>query len=454
MCDLYCDTRDPAVAVGPRTAATATVHGRAITLVLSDNDVMGFANIAGGGQGDEVWLDRSFDGGRTWASGSKLGDTRTPAGATGWRTLMYNVDDWANTGVGALRACGQASGQPEIACTSWARVNRNAATPSTAAATALMMLYDKKTGLFESNGWWTGANALTAIIDNIRISGMGSYAYAVPTTYDLNKNAQGGNFTNNFLDDTGWWGMAWVDAYDLTGDSRYLDTARADADHMNAYWDTGSCGGGVWWSSDTDKRYKNAVTNELYLELNAALHNRIPGDTAYLARARAEWSWFGSSGMINGSHLIADGLTSTCAPTGQTYTYNQGVVLGALTELHRATGDNSLLDTARTLANASTASSALNPSGVLSDIGEASDCASDGATFKGPYVRGLAALDAALSDHPYSAYLDRQADAARAHDRNGLDQYGPHWNGPFTLPSTGHGCQQAALSVLNAAQQD
>jgi predicted alpha-1,6-mannanase (GH76 family) len=102
------------------------------------------------------------------------------------------------------------------------------------------------------------------------------------------------------------------------------------------------------------------------------------------------------------------------------------VVLGGLSELYRATGDATLLDTARALATASTTSSALNPSGVLGDIGEENSCASDGATFKGPYVRGLAALNRTLPDRPYSAYLDRQADAARTHERNTLDQYGPH----------------------------
>lgn len=444
VCNTYCDARDPASSTQDRVPVTATVSSRSIALHFDDAAAMGWASIDDGGTDDRVWLDRSMDGGRTWTDGSRLGDTAVPSGGRGWRTQMYNVDDWNTQGVGALRACGQPAGGA-IACTPWARTTWNAGSRSTAAATALMMSFDRGSKLFGGNGWWTSANALTAVIDNSRISGMGSYTYAIAETYDKNINAQGGQFRNEYLDDTGWWGLAWIDAYDVTGDSRYLDTARADADHMNANWNT-TCGGGVRWN--TDGNYKNAITNELFLQLNSALHNRIPGDTAYLDRAKSEWDWFKGSGMINGDHLINDGLTDACANNGQpTWTYNQGVVLGALTEFHKATGDAGLLTTARELADSSTVR--LQTDGVLREPGEGDSCTGDGPSFKGAYVRGLGTLNRQLSDHPYAPALTRWANSAYDHDRNPLDQYGPHWKGGNG--TTDSGCQQSVLDLLNAA---
>ncbi|MET9257853.1 glycoside hydrolase family 76 protein [Streptomyces sp. NPDC003717] len=443
ICNKYCDARDPALSPQDRQPVRATLQNRSVVLHFDDADAMGWASVDGGGAGDQVWLDRSMDGGLTWAAGSKLGATTVPAGSGGWRTQLYNVDDWNTQGVGALRACGQVGGA--IACTPWARTTWNAGERRTAAATALMMSYDRTTKLFGGNGWWTAANALTAVIDNIRLTGMGSYRYAVADTYDKNLRAQGGNFTNEYLDDTGWWGLAWIAAYDLTGDARYLGTAKADAEHMWANWNA-TCGGGVRWN--TNGNYKNAITNELFLWLSAALHNRISGDTAWLGRAQSEWAWFRGSGMINGERMINDGLTDACANNGQpTWTYNQGVVLGGLTELHRATGDAGLLTTARGLADASTVR--LETGGVLREPGEGDGCTGDGPSFKGAYVRGLGRLNAQLTDHPYTARLRSWADSAHARDRNPLDQYGPHWaGGPGT---SAYGCQQSALDLLNAA---
>jgi predicted alpha-1,6-mannanase (GH76 family) len=442
ICDKYCDVRDPALAAGDRVAQTVGDAGRAISLHFDDADDMGWAATDAGGQGDEVWLDRSFDNGRTWSSGSKLGDTTVPAGYGGWRSMMYNVDDWNNLGIGLLRACGQPAGSGAIACTSWYRTTWNAGDRRTAAATALMEDYDLTDDLFDTTGWWNAANALTAVIDNIRVSGMGSYGYAIARTYDTNLTAWDGNFINDYNDDTAWWGLAWVDAYDVTGDSRYLTTARADADHIATYWD-GTCGGGVWWT--TSKTYKNAITNSLYVELNAALHNRISGDTVYLGRAEAGWRWFRGSGMINGANLVNDGLDSaTCANNnGTTWSYNQGVPLAALTELYRATGDSGYLDEARTLANASTSNPTLNPGGILFDNGGGNDVPS----FKGVCVRGLGELNDVLSDHPYAGYLARQAASAYGNDRSSSDNYDQPWAGPFQQSDAAR--QQSGVDLMN-----
>jgi len=429
-----------------READDTVVLGRDLRLNIDDTDKTAFAVLSRAEPTDQVWLDRSWDGGRTWEG--KVGATRVPRLAHGTSTAAESLEkDRAN---GVVRACGEAGNRSQVACTRWRAVlplPRAGAAWDAGAVDALMSLYDRRTGLWRSTGWWNSANTMTTLVDYMLSTHDHRYLWAVSNTYDRNLSAKGGSFTNSFLDDTGWWALGWIRAYDLTHDQRYLRTAQADVDHMWSYHDD-TCGGGVWWT--VGKRYKNAITNELYIKAAAELHSRLPGDRTYLSTALATWHWFRASGMINGEHLVNDGLDARCRNNGDTtWTYNQGVVLGGLTDLAAATGDRRYLRQAEVLADASTRARALHEGGGLTEPCEADDCGIDGPSFKGIYVRNLGELAVATSSARYRSYLQEHARAAHEHDRTPYDQYGEHWAGPVG-PITG-ATQQSAVDLMVAA---
>ncbi|KAJ4390138.1 hypothetical protein N0V93_007612 [Gnomoniopsis smithogilvyi] len=246
-----------------------------------------------------------------------------------------------------------------------------------------------------------------------------------------------------------WWALALVRLYDITLNTTYLEIAQLDADYMYSYWNS-TCGGGIIWDIP-DLSYKNAISNELFIKLTASLHNRIPDDTKYLDQALQAWAWFNQSGMINSQNLINDGLSDNCTNNNDTeWTYNQGVILGGLTELYAATGDEDLLNTAMKIADAVVQSAALSPNGILTESCEVASvgCDSNQETFKGIFARNLAELNVLLPDEPYSQYLEANAQSAWQTDRNNTDFFGISWAGPLANVSVG--TQSSAVSLLIA----
>ena len=213
--------------------------------------------------------------------------------------------------------------------------------------------YNVAAGNWNSLNRWQWANAVSALENTYTHTNGMEYGYAMTDTYD--QNASGNFLTDAGYDDEGWWALAWLRAYDVTGNARYLSMAKTIFSDMAANgWDTTTCGGGMWWNKA--RTYKNAITNELFLTIAARLHERTAGDTgsgSYLDWAMKEWTWFSNSGLINSSNLINDGLTNSCTNNGQTtWTYNQGVILGGLTDLYKITGTNSYLSEAEAIAGA------------------------------------------------------------------------------------------------------
>lgn len=339
-----------------------------------------------------------------------------------------------------------------------------------AAADALQVWYNTGTGLWDTTGWWNSANCLTVLINlmsldgtvkNDRINVVANtfnnappnnptmvkvqtnedsvpyktfYAFpgadksqpqtpasamrwsgnqtAASTGHSADKRDSG--FLNGYYDDEGWWGLAWVDAYDLTGDATYLSEAETIFNDIAASWPSPCGNGGVWW--DRAHTYVNAIANELFFQLAAALANRTSGDdqNTYKTWTQNIWAWFQASGMINSSNTINDGLTSDCANNGgNVWSYNQGVILGALVEYNRFSGDASLISTATNIADAAIA--ALAPQGILHDSCEP-NCGGDGSQFKGVFMRNLQKLQQASPQDRWNSFIQANAQSIWAND--------------------------------------
>src|SRR5579859_6366534 len=316
--------------------------------------------------------------------------------------------------------------------------NANAAT----AASVLQSWYNSS-GLWNTTGWWNAANCVDIIETVIEANNSRNYLSVITNTYNLNSS---GNFLNNYYDDEGWWALAWIRAFDLTGDLRYAIMARRIFNDMTTGWDS-TCGGGIWWSKD--RTYKNAIANELFLLVAIRLHERTPGDAgtgSYIDWATREWTWFKNSGMINAQNLVNDGLNNCTNNQQATWSYNQGVILGGLTELYKVSGDTNYLHQAEVMADAAT-STLVDANGVL--VEPCPSCGGgDVPQFKGIFIRYLAWLYDLDRKPAYFNFLFKNAHSVWFNDRNASNQFGLAWSGP--VDATDAARQSSAMSPIGA----
>jgi predicted alpha-1,6-mannanase (GH76 family) len=300
--------------------------------------------------------------------------------------------------------------------------------------------------------WWESANILTAIakFGYIDSSFKQTAKDIVSNTYAKSRSHDTApNWINDYYDDIGWWALAWIASYDLTGDSKYLNTAKDLFEDMTGGWTT-PCGGGIWWNKE--KTSIASIANELFLSVAAHLANRDPGGKQnYIRWAQAEWDWFSRSGVINSDNLINDGIDkSSCKNNGQkVWTYNQGVILGGLAELAKATNNGAYTNAAKNIAEG--AFNKLTENGILTEQSTSLDAQS--AQFKGAFVRGLAALRAQAPQQKYKDFLHKNADSAWSKDKNSEGLIGPKWQGgqqgPFSATSHASGVDLLVAAALH-----
>ncbi|GAA2529425.1 hypothetical protein GCM10010407_19460 [Rarobacter incanus] len=481
-----------------RIAATFSEQGRTVSLIIDDEARTGRVRVTGAQGGDAAWMDYSTTGFTTHTG--RVNYTNQIANGT---LTSAPRSDHAGTTAGLLRACANINNQ--AFCTGG---SRSATTDLVAAVNGIDYFYDSSTGLFDADPtgkqpagawvkWWQSAVAVSALVQSAKLLPEADRAPVlarIDQVYQANRGKDthgfGDNFRNDFIDDTGWWAIAWFDAYQLTGNQDYLATSKVAADFMSQWWNTDSACGGLYWQLEkkdgvwVGKSHLSAISNSLYLRINAELF-RATGEQKYLDRATQEWQWFTGSGLIGADGLVKDGVNrDSCEAGGTAYTYNQGSFISGAVEYYRATGDQVALDKARQVANATTTSTALNLDGYLFDDCEKRTqeeidaspneyfgyrCKNDGPTFKGPAIRGLGELNQILADQPFSAYIARQWDSARSSSvsprlsttEEGAAVFGLRWFDGTKAPTNdtdtsnaalAHiGNQAAALMLANAA---
>ena len=308
--------------------------------------------------------------------------------------------------------------------------------------------YAEDTGLWKTTNWWNAANAVTMLVNYAKLSDASDLRAILANTFERNSKK---NFLNDYYDDEGWWALGWAGAYEWTHEARYLEMAETIFADMSGGWDDSVCGGGIWWKKP--KQYKNAIANELFLSVAAKLATLTsdPGKKAkYLDWAQREWKWFAASGMVNADNLVNDGLDNACHNNRRnTWTYNQGVILGGLTTLSKLTGDSKPMEAAQSIALSAIAR-LTDLDGVLHDSCEPARCGNDAPQFKGIFSRNLAVLNAAAPVPGFRAFFRRNAESIWK-NRDADGRFGVVWSGPSDLKTAA--TQVSALDALVAAME-
>jgi predicted alpha-1,6-mannanase (GH76 family) len=190
-----------------------------------------------------------------------------------------------------------------------------------------------------------------------------------------------------------------------------------------------------------------------------------PAYATYENWALKTWSWFSdpNTGMFNPSGLVMDSPDNPNAAeaSDKIWTYNQGVILSALSDMTQITGDIQYQLRAQQIADIFLSNGAVPgaQSGVTSGIlTEMTDDTPDGPghnlidcrQFKGIFMRNLAYLYLQQKLPAYRAFILTNCNSAVANATNpaGTNEYGANWSGPYDNADFIR--QNAALQLLAA----
>jgi hypothetical protein len=294
------------------------------------------------------------------------------------------------------------------------------------------------------------------------------------------------DFANEFMDDTAWWGQAWLEAsryelsvrHDPAEAAKFLRVAEWDAAYINA---SPRICGGIPWALN---RPPDAVTSAEFIALAGGLASYLekPGifydpqrAAALIRQASDALIWLEDERLVDlRSGAVIDGLTASCQRTGGAMTYTEGEVADALVRLGSALHNPSYYGYAANFFRyALSWYSHLSVHGVLQERCENHPASCDRLgyrldlpAFKGIFVNAVVDWTAATGSHALIPFLRAQATAVVDHAIRGPDgtpgncqtpqscQFAFNWTGRFGPHSDAIGVtlggQESAIDALTA----
>lgn len=284
----------------------------------------------------------------------------------------------------------------------------------------LASFYSRETGLWP-DGWKTSAFATMALIDYMERTKTLDFTWILDNTFRKS------TFIKDNYEDNAAWGIAWLLAYDLTKEARYLDSAKALHDQIMAGWDQ-TCGGGIY--AKTDRTTKTAAANLLTLRLAAMLAARLPSDPKFQESTDKLWSWISTSPLIDTTHLVRASIsTANCmASEAKPNTQNQGLMISALNAMIQLNSDPALMDEARSYALVS-AMEFRDADGafVEKSVPECKPCKNEEALFKGILIQSLIGLYQIDKDETWNKIINQNAALAWTKSKGTGGMIGYKW---------------------------
>lgn len=190
--------------------------------------------------------------------------------------------------------------------------------------------------------FWKLAEEIEMVIDACERSHNPSYSNEVVQLVDGFDKIHGTNWTKNeFNDDVIWICIANLRGYQLTGNTKWRDHARASFDAVYARaWDTNFIGGGLFWK--TDNRSKNTCVNAP-AAIAACLLWKAYGETQYRDKANAIVDWV-KDVLSDGRGWIYDSINLNGRTNRVSFSYNQGTFIGACNFLGRTKDAAEVMD--------------------------------------------------------------------------------------------------------------